>query len=802
MERDYNVRKFFVPFIIIFALSILSACEIRITILEPQTSSTTETPAPASTPTSTSSAGIIFQENFNTQPDWNANNQFSGVECSVGSCAASSYPVNWNFYRSVAGHYGNPHPIAQIHSLPDSLPDHSGSAGKAFIVYNVNTSGGVFPGDGIIGKYFGASANHKNLYIQFWFRTQEGFRMEPATMMKVFRLGHWRAGANIFQWVAESGPMHYFDFVRVNTPYGGQLGYTSNYRCAPSYYCEGQSIPNDNGVMKGLGGSDWRDGDWHKVEIHVKMNTFGAADGVFEWSYDGTRVSSYSNIAWNKSDPALGWNFVALGGNSNNQFTSTTGADQWYAIDDVIVSTQPITVTTPVPTATPTSNLTPTSTPVTDTAVPTVFITSPTSGATVSNSVTITTAATDNVGVTRVEFYVDNALQGSVAIAPFTYNINTANAPSGAYILSAKAYDAAGNIGVSSSVLVNVLHTTATPTPTPTPTPTSTSSAGIIFQDNFDATPTWNASGEYDGNECSPLNVGAWSGGLCPASTYPQNWSGYRSMPGTPGLNPVVSINRLPDNSDHTTGFGKGAVIRQESVSGVVWPGDGILLKYLGAEYKELYIQFWIKAQLGFRFAQSGTGYFKMFRVSRKGNFASNWFDEHTQGVRPVPQFITQPKWDSAYGWRHIDPLRGYPDDGGSVWQGVCTDTTIFNGRKVCNYSSDRIEDPYEYGAPMTSPTAPGQMFDGAWHRVVYHLKMNDPGVANGILQMSIDGVLKTNASKLTWIGASGAPVGFNQFWLGGNGDNSFSSTSADQWYAFDDVVVSTAPIAADYIPH
>jgi len=78
---------------------------------------------------------------------------------------------------------------------------------------------------------------------------------------------------------------------------------------------------------------------------------------------------------------------------------------------------------------------------------------------------------------------------------------------------------------------------------------------------------------------------------------------------------------------------------------------------------------------------------------------------------------------------------------------------------------------------------------------------MNDVGTANGILQMWMDGVQKTNATKLTWIGSSGTAVGWNQFVLGGNSNNTFSpSTPADQWYVIDDVVVSTVPIPDSYV--
>jgi hypothetical protein len=166
---------------------------------------------------------------------------------------------------------------------------------------------------------------------------------------------------------------------------------------------------------------------------------------------------------------------------------------------------------------------------------------------------------------------------------------------------------------------------------------------GVIFEDNFDSQPDWNSAGQYEGNECSPLGVGAPSENICPSNTYPPNWSAYRSVPGTSGLSPVASIGRPPDNADHTTGTGKAAMIRQESVSGVNFPGDGFIQKYLGAEYSELYIQFWFKAQNGWQFPAASDGYFKLFRVARKGNVASNWFDEFTPGVRPSPSYITDP---------------------------------------------------------------------------------------------------------------------------------------------------------------
>ncbi|MEI8356338.1 MAG: Ig-like domain-containing protein, partial [Deltaproteobacteria bacterium] len=99
-----------------------------------------------------------------------------------------------------------------------------------------------------------------------------------------------------------------------------------------------------------------------------------------------------------------------------------------------------------------------------DTTLPTVSINSPLNGATVSGTTSVSATASDNVGVTKVEFYVNGALQSSSTSAPYSFSWNTAAAANGAYTLSAKAYDAAGNSGNSASVTVTVNNDTSPPT--------------------------------------------------------------------------------------------------------------------------------------------------------------------------------------------------------------------------------------------------------------------------------------------------------------------------------------------------
>ncbi|MDA8414518.1 MAG: Ig-like domain-containing protein, partial [Desulfobacteraceae bacterium] len=94
---------------------------------------------------------------------------------------------------------------------------------------------------------------------------------------------------------------------------------------------------------------------------------------------------------------------------------------------------------------------------------PTVAITSPTNNATVSGTVSVTASGSDNVGVTKVEFYVNGVLKTTDTSTPYVYSWNTSALASGTYTLTAKAYDAAGNIGQSGSVSVSVVNDTTAP---------------------------------------------------------------------------------------------------------------------------------------------------------------------------------------------------------------------------------------------------------------------------------------------------------------------------------------------------
>ncbi|MEK7201314.1 MAG: Ig-like domain-containing protein, partial [Patescibacteria group bacterium] len=101
--------------------------------------------------------------------------------------------------------------------------------------------------------------------------------------------------------------------------------------------------------------------------------------------------------------------------------------------------------------------------PPSDTTPPTVSLTAPANGSTVSGSaVTVSANASDNVGVAGVQFLLDGVNLGSEdTSSPYSITWNTSSTSNGSHILTARARDAAGNQTISSGVTVTVNNTTS-----------------------------------------------------------------------------------------------------------------------------------------------------------------------------------------------------------------------------------------------------------------------------------------------------------------------------------------------------
>ena len=92
-----------------------------------------------------------------------------------------------------------------------------------------------------------------------------------------------------------------------------------------------------------------------------------------------------------------------------------------------------------------------------DTEAPTVAMTDPANGSTVSGSVTVSATASDNVAVAGVQFQLNGANLGAEdTVAPYSINWNSVTVANGGYQLTALVRDAANNTTLSSVVNVTV----------------------------------------------------------------------------------------------------------------------------------------------------------------------------------------------------------------------------------------------------------------------------------------------------------------------------------------------------------
>ncbi len=118
----------------------------------------------------------------------------------------------------------------------------------------------------------------------------------------------------------------------------------------------------------------------------------------------------------------------------------------------------------------------PTSTSGSDSTAPTVQITNPAESATVNGVVSFDVNAIDNVGSTKVEFFIDGFKKSEDTSPPYSWNWDTSvQKDNTKHTLTAKAYDAAGNMG--QATISAYVSFSSTPPPPP---PSSSGSISLV----------------------------------------------------------------------------------------------------------------------------------------------------------------------------------------------------------------------------------------------------------------------------------------------------------------------------------
>jgi hypothetical protein len=97
---------------------------------------------------------------------------------------------------------------------------------------------------------------------------------------------------------------------------------------------------------------------------------------------------------------------------------------------------------------------------VVDTTPPTVTITSPQDGSTVSDSITITCISSDDEGVEKVELWVNGVTTGVTDdTEPYSFDWNTTTLEDGSFTIIVRSYDLSGNTTDSEPIILTVHNT-------------------------------------------------------------------------------------------------------------------------------------------------------------------------------------------------------------------------------------------------------------------------------------------------------------------------------------------------------
>lgn len=178
------------------------------------------------------------------------------------------------------------------------------------------------------------------------------------------------------------------------------------------------------------------------IRTQLAIGTLRASNFASATGRTVARAELYQGVPGRKGNVTL------LAASAAATVTPTAGEHFYYAKltqdDGNILWSAPVWVTQSAGTA--------------DTLAPTVSVSE--TGA--SGTITLSAIASDNVGVSRVEFYVDKLLKGTDTSAPYSMTLDSTTLANAGHALTAKAYDAANNVGTASAVNFTVNNVTST----------------------------------------------------------------------------------------------------------------------------------------------------------------------------------------------------------------------------------------------------------------------------------------------------------------------------------------------------
>ena len=351
-------------------------------------------------------------------------------------------------------------------------------------------------------------------------------------------------------------------------------------------------------------------------------------------------------------------------------------------------------------------------TPIADTTPPVVSITAPAAAAkyAAAQTVTVTANATDNVGVTRVDFYNDGVLMSSSTKSPYSANLAISMASNGNHSLTAKAYDAAGNVGSSAAVAYTVFIAAppAPPAPVPAPVPPA------------------------------PPVAGASGAG-------PNEPSGFATVRAANPFNTIPTDSPTVDQYGYTKYYGNSGFSILQDAAAPASPSNFMRLLFPAGSPGGAAPNAFVAGQ-GFSANGNKTKIYTRIHM----RVSSNWTDNGNTGTK----FFF---YDQSQGNNHYVGLT----DSGDFHLAVNLQSTFGYGTPAvgnapCNQNVAYSCAPNHQGRSLTK---------GVWHDVEILLEANTPGQYNGIAKVWVDGTISIDVNNMGYFAAGQTPY-FDIFWV------------------------------------
>lgn len=346
-------------------------------------------------------AGVIFRDNFDDHSDWQPE-QLLTKDYAVGNgaidgtarCSATSEGIGCpNGKAMYFGYY------VAMSAWPDYKGNNTlnissfnarGGVGKALTLWMEPIDatrcdgGSKWCSDGQLS--IALPKPYNDLYVRYYIKFQPGWRWNSTQGVgaagKFLRVSHFHdiKGVATYKFFKSGNHFPLFILDLTNQTYfvGDGSDPFAEVHMHPrfqSVYYGDKNIPTPDFLVNwdferirvGTGGTGYNghitfdeflsDGKWHMIVLHLKGNSkMGVADGMYELTIDNDVIVSRNNIAWagSYSDPDctncvkppqdfVGWNWVSIGGNMyNGVYPSNVREEQWYAIDDLVISDEPL----------------------------------------------------------------------------------------------------------------------------------------------------------------------------------------------------------------------------------------------------------------------------------------------------------------------------------------------------------------------------------------------------------------------------------------------------------------------------